>query len=325
MESIIPPFLLDYLLGDKTDLSFIVIDEAQRIASIGLVIKLLVDKYPELKIFVTGSSSLELVAGLFESMTGRAWNFSLFPISFEELAGQKNLIEALRLIPHHMVFGFYPDIINNPGQEKKILANLCEGALYKDVLAYQQIKKPVILEKLLQALALQLGSEVSYHELGQLLQTNPETIERYIDLLEKAFVIFRLQALSRNRRNEIKKSRKIYFLDLGIRNALIQNFAPLKLRNDVGGIWENFCILERMKTLSYHEKNVNRFFWRTHTQQEIDYIEEYDGKLHAYEFKWNPKAKTKIPKSFLEAYPGTEFKVIHPENIHEFTILNHNL
>ncbi len=243
--------------------SIIVIDEAQRIESIGLVIKLLVDKYPELKIFVTGSASLELAAGLFESMTGRAWTFSLFPISFEELVGSKNLTEALRL-----------------------------------------------------------GGEVSYHELGQLLQTNPETIERYIDLLEKAFVIFRLQALSRNKRNEIKKGRKIYFLDLGIRNALVQNFAPLKLRNDIGGLWENFCILERMKTLSYHEKNVNRFFWRTHTQQEIDYIEEYDGNLHAYEFKWNPKAKNKIPKSFLEAYPGTEVKVIHPENIHEFAILN---
>ncbi|MDQ3003323.1 MAG: ATP-binding protein [Fibrobacterota bacterium] len=303
------------------DAKIIVIDEAQRIDSIGLVVKILVDKYPELQILVTGSSALELADGLFESMTGRSWNFPLYPLSFEELAGKSKLVEALRLLPHRMIYGFYPNVVTSPGQEQKILINLCEGALYKDVLNYQQLKRPALLEKLLQALALQLGSEVSFHELGQLIQSNPETVERYIDLLEKAFVLFRLPALSRNRRNEIKRGRKIYFLDNGVRNALIQNFAPLTLRNDVGGLWENFCIVERMKTLAYHGKYVNRFFWRTHTQQKIDYIEEYEGKLHAYEFKWNPKAKTKIPKSFLEAYPGTEVRVITPDNFHEFAII----
>lgn len=303
------------------DARIVVINEAQRIDSIGLVVKLLVDKYPEIQILVTGSAALELAPGLYESMTGRAWNFSMYPLSFEELAAHAGLLETLKFLPIRMLYGFYPQVVTNPGQEQKILFNICEGALYKDVLTYQQIRKPALVEKLLRALALQVGNEVSYQELGQLIDSDPETVERYIDLLEKAFVIFRLQSLSRNMRNEIKRSRKVYFHDLGIRNAFIRNFIPLDMRADTGGLWENFCIVERMKTLEYHQKLINRYFWRTHTQQEIDYIEEYDGKLHAYEFKWNPKAKAKVPKTFLEAYPGSEVKVITPKNFEEFVII----
>ncbi len=299
----------------------VVIDEAQRIESIGLAVKMLVDRYPEIQIMVTGSSALELAHGLYESMTGRAWNLSLYPLSFEEMSAHSGYLDELKMLPIRLRYGYYPQVVTEPGHERKILANLCEGSLYKDILAYQQIRKPDLVVKLLRALALQLGNEVSYSEVGQLIDSDPETVERYIDLLEKSFVIFRLHSLSRNMRNEIKRGRKIYFYDLGIRNSLIQNFNPMALRTDAGGLWENFCILERMKTLEYHEKFVNRYFWRTHTQKEIDYIEEYDGKLHAYEFKWNPKAKVKTQRTFLEAYPGSEIKAITPKNFDEFVII----
>ncbi len=316
--AILNPENLKHALGAGTT---IVIDEAQRIESIGLVVKMLVDNYPEIQILVTGSSALELASGLYESMTGRAWNFSMFPLSFEEMVAHSGFMEEKSFLPIRMLYGYYPQVVTSPGLEHGILGNLSDGSLYKDILAYQQIRKPALVEKLLRALALQVGNEVSYPEVGQLINSDPETVERYIDLLEKAFVIFRLHSLSRNMRNEIKRSRKIYFYDLGIRNTLIQNFIPISLRADTGYLWENFCVVERMKTLEYHKKGVNRFFWRTHTQKEIDYIEEYDGKLHAYEFKWNPKAKAKNPKPFLEAYPGSEFKVITPNNFHEFVML----
>ncbi len=306
---------LKALIGEAETLVF---DEAQRIPSIGIIVKMIVDHYPEIKVLVTGSSALELANGIQESMTGRIWQLHLYPISFEELAEQNGFLDAFKLLEHHLRYGFYPDVVTHEGKEQEILLNLCNGYLYKDILAYQQVKKPALLEKLLQALALQIGNEVAYHELGQLLGLDSHTIERYIDLLEKAFVIFRLQALSRNMRNEIKRTRKIYFQDIGVRNALLNRFNLLAVRDDTGALWENFCIVERMKTLAYHGKYVNRFFWRTHTQQEIDYIEEYDGKLHAYEFKWNPKAKAKFPKAFLEAYPGSETQVITPKNIEEF-------
>ena len=282
---------------------------------------MLVDKHPEIQILVTGSSALELAHGLYESMTGRAWNLSMYPLSFEEMSAHSGFLDELKRLPIRLQFGYYPEVVTTPGQEQKILANLCDGALYNDILAYQQIRKPELVVKLLRAVALQLGNEVNYSEVGQLIDSDPETAERYVDLLEKAFVIFRLQSLSRNMRNEIKRSRKIFFYDLGIRNSLIQNFIPVSLRADIGGLWENFCIIERMKTLAYHEKYVNRYFWRTHTQKDIDYIEEYGGKLHAYEFKWNPKAKSKNPKTFLEAYPGSEYKVITPKNFDEFVMI----
>jgi uncharacterized protein len=299
----------------------VVFDEAQRIPSIGLVVKMIVDSIPEIKVLVTGSSALELAGGIQESMAGRKWELHLYPISFEELSGQNNFFEAKKLLEHRLRFGLYPQVVTRIGDEERNLRDLRNSSLYKDILAYQQVKKPAVLEKLVRALAHQIGNEVAYHELGQLVGLDPHTVERYIDLLEKAFILFPLQSLSRNMRNEIKRSRKIYFHDLGVRNAMISRFNPLEERDDTGMLWENFCIVERMKSLEYHQKFVNRYFWRTHTQQEIDYIEEYGGKLHAYEFKWNPAAKFKIPKTFLEAYPGSEVKVITPGNFHEFIML----
>lgn len=309
---------LSALIGNTDTLVF---DEAQRIPSIGLVVKMIVDNHKDKKVLVTGSSALELADGVQESMTGRKYELHMYPISFEEIAQQRGFLDAYKLLEHRLRYGFYPEVVTDTGREEENLRNIRNSYLYKDILAYQQVKKPAVLEKLLRALALQLGNEVAYHEAGQLVGLDPHTVERYVDLLEKAFVIFPLQALSRNLRNEIKKSRKIYFHDLGIRNAMINRFNPMEEREDIGALWENFCIVERMKTLEYHGKYVNRYFWRTHAQQEIDYIEEYGGKLHAYEFKWNPGAKTRFPKAFLEAYPGSEIKVITPRNMEEFVML----
>lgn len=299
----------------------VVLDEAQRIESIGLVVKLLVDSNPEIQFIITGSSALELAAGISESMTGRKYDLNLYPLSFGEMAAHIGLLEEIRMIEHRLTYGYYPDIVAQPGLEQVHLNELYGSYLYKDLLAYQQIKKPAVLEKLVKALALQLGNEVSFNEISQLVGLDKEAVERYIDLLEKAFVVFRLPALSRNMRNEIKRGRKIYFYDVGIRNAAINTYNPPGLRNDTGALWENYCIVERMKALEYAGKKVGRYFWRTTTQHEVDYIEEYDGKLYAYEFKWNPKAKVKTQKAFLEAYPGTEIKVITPKNIEEFALI----
>jgi predicted AAA+ superfamily ATPase len=303
------------------DAKTIVLDEAQLIPSIGLVVKLLVDYFPDVQVALTGSSALELASGINEPMTGRKYEFALYPLSFEEMTRHTSLLAESQLMPHRMVYGYFPQVVTQPGRAEENIKELRNGYLYKDLLAYQDIRKPALLEKLVQALALQVGSDVSYLELSQHLNLDKEAVERYIDLLEKAYVLFRLPALSRNMRNEIKRSRKIYFHDVGIRNAVISNFNPMEIRGDTGYLWENFCIVERMKTLAYHRKSVNRFFWRTYTQLEIDYVEEYGGKLYGYEFKWNPKAKAKIPKAFLEAYPGSEVKVITPKNFHEFAMI----
>ncbi|MBN1761430.1 MAG: ATP-binding protein [Chitinispirillaceae bacterium] len=308
---------LGTLLGKTTTL---VIDEAQRIENIGLTIKLIIDTLPGLQVVVTGSSALELSNTINEPLTGRKFELNLFGVSFGEMARHSNLLEERRLLEHRLIFGYYPEIVTHPGEEQELLNNLCASYLYKDILAYQQIKKPLVLEKLIQCLALQVGSEVSYRELGQMCGLDPVTVERYIDLLEKAFVLFRLPALSRNMRNEIKQGRKVYFYDNGIRNAIIKNFNPLSLRQDSGALWENFCIVERMKWLHHEMKFANRFFWRTHAQQEIDYIEERDGKLFAFEIKWNSRKRAVVPKSFSDAYPGSEAAVITPENLEAFIL-----
>jgi predicted AAA+ superfamily ATPase len=308
---------LKALIGEA---SLVVIDEAQRIENIGLAVKLLVDTYPRLQVLVTGSSSLELTNTINEPLTGRKYEFHLFPLSYEELAAHTGALEERRLLEHRMIFGYYPDVVVHEGSEQELLMNLCSSYLYKDLLAWQQIKKPMLLEKLLQGLALQIGNEVTYHELGQLAGIDTETAERYIDLLEKAFVVFRLPSLNRNMRNEIKKGRKVYFYDTGIRNALLKNFNPLAMRQDTGALWENFCIVERMKTNHYGLRFANRFFWRTVQQQEVDYLEEYNGVLHAYEFKWNPKRKNRFTRTFTTAYPGSTTAVITPENFEEFVM-----
>ena len=296
----------------------IIIDEAQRIKNIGVTLKLLADNFTDIQVIVTGSSSLELTGEVNEPLTGRKYEFFMYPLSFREMAEHTTLLEEKRMIDHRLVYGYYPEIVKNPGEEKELLSLLAGSYLYKDLFAWEQIKKPAVLEKLLQALALQLGNEVSYHELGQLIGADNQTIERYVDLLEKAFVIFRLTALSRNLRNELKKSRKIYFFDNGIRNAIIKNFNTPSLRNDCGALWENLMLSERMKANQYSNRLVNMWFWRTHAQQEIDYIEEYDGRLHAYEFKWNPAKKGRFSKTFLKAYPDSTTMPVTPDNYEEF-------
>lgn len=296
----------------------VIIDEAQRIHDIGLRMKLITDQIPEVQLVVTGSSAFELANSLNEPLTGRKWEYKLYPISFGEMVKHHGLLEEKRLLSHRMVYGYYPDVINNTGVEKEILKQLSDSYLYKDLLLLEQIKKSEGLIKLLQGLALQLGAQVSYNELSQLCGLDAKTVEKYIVLLEQAFIIFRLGSFSRNLRNELKKSRKIYFYDNGIRNALIVNFNQIENRTDTGALWENFLVSERIKYLAYSQKWVNYWYWRTKEQQEIDFIEEADGQLFAYEFKWNPLAKVKKPTSFTQAYPAAQFKVIHRDNFESF-------
>jgi predicted AAA+ superfamily ATPase len=296
---------------------FLIIDEAQRIPNIGLALKIIIDNIPNLKVLVTGSSAFELTDKINEPLTGRKIEIFLYPLSFAELVNHSNWLEERRLLEHRLIFGSYPEVVTNRGDEKTVLKRLSDAYLYKDILSFEKLKKSSVIVKLLQALALQLGSEVSYSELGQILGVDNQTVERYIDLLEKTYIVFRLQSFSRNLRNELKKSRKIYFYDNGIRNSLITNFTPLALRQDTGALWENYIISERKKYLSYNNIWTNCYFWRTHSQQEIDYIEDFDGVLHAYEIKWNAKKKPTLSKSFSKAYEHT-YNVINPENYDEF-------
>mgnify|MGYP002635603897 CR=1 FL=1 len=306
---------LKAIFGTK---KIIVIDEAQRIKDIGLRMKLITDQIPEVQLIATGSSAFELANQINEPLTGRKWEYTMYPVSFGEMVAHHGLLEEKRLLPHRMVFGYYPDVINNAGIEKEILKQLSNSYLYKDVLLLEQIKKPEGLIKLLQGLAFQVGSQVSYNELSKLCGLDAKTVEKYIVLLEQTFIVYRIGSFSRNLRSELKKSRKIYFYDNGIRNALIANFNQLELRQDVGALWENFVFSERMKYLQYQQKWTNTWYWRTKEQKEIDCIEERDGKLTAYEFKWNPEAKYKKPKLFLETYPQSEFKIIHKNNVEDF-------
>ena len=299
----------------------LVIDEAQYVENIGLSIKLIVDHIPDVQVIATGSSSFDLLNSVNEPLTGRKWEFQLFPISYDELLHENGIIKEKGLREHRLIFGSYPEVINNLGQERETLKLLTSSYLYKDLFMHEQLKKPQLIEKLVRALAFQVSSEVSYNELAQLIGADIQTIEKYIDLLEKAFIIFRLYGLSRNLRNEIKKSRKIYFYDNGVRNAVINNFNSLNSRNDIGALWENYIVSERFKFTHYHKMYMNRYFWRTHSRQEIDYLEEYDGIIHAHEIKWNTKKKVKFPKSFLSAYPESTTNIINPENFNDFLSL----
>jgi predicted AAA+ superfamily ATPase len=301
------------------DSELVMIDEAQRVINIGLTLKLITDQMPEIQLIVTGSSSFDLSNLVNEPLTGRKFEYQLFPLTLIELADHFGFIETNRNLYQHLVFGTYPDVINNPGNEPEILSNLVSSYLFKDVFLYQDIRKPEFIEQLLEALALQLASEVSFNELAQLLKTDAHTVQRYISLLEKAFIIFRLRSYSRNVRNELKKSRKIYFYDNGVRNAILGNYSPLKSRNDAGMLWENFFIAERMKFLHYKKIYAKCFFWRTTQQQEVDYLEEYNGKLTAYEIKWNPKKQVSFPLTFTRNYPDAKTYAINRDNFWEYT------
>lgn len=295
----------------------IFIDEAQRIKNIGLTLKMMHDRIQDVQVIVSGSSSLDLGDKLQESLTGRKWEYHLFPISWEEWYLHNDYLTVSQQLENRILFGMYPEVLNNPGSEEKILKELTNSYLYKDVMALSGIRKPDILEKLLTALAFQVGNEVSYNELSQLLGVDKNTISIYIELLEKAFVVYRLKPYNENQRNEIKTHRKIYFYDTGIRNAVISNFNPLALRNDKGALWENFVINERIKWIEYHEQNIHSYFWRARQGGEIDLLEKENGQLRAFEIKYNKQAKFKIPAAFANTYEAP-FVGIHPDNFLQF-------
>jgi predicted AAA+ superfamily ATPase len=298
----------------------IAIDEAQRIENIGLTSKLIIDQIPDVQLILTGSSAMELTNNFNEPLTGRKFEFKIFPFSFDELAKHTSQLEETRLLESRMIYGYYPEIVNNPGDEQERLISLISSYLYKDILSLGIIKKPELIQKLTLALALQIGSEVSLNELSRTLGADKNTISNYIDLLEKSYVIFSLRSFSRNLRNEIKKSRKIYFWDNGIRNSVINNFNSLELRTDTGALWENYFISERMKYLNNTRQNKNIYFWRTFQQSEIDYIEESAGNLDLFEIKWNEKAKVKSPKEFLNTYPNSKFNIINKMNFMKYLV-----
>ncbi|MHB9143269.1 MAG: ATP-binding protein [Paludibacter sp.] len=306
---------LKAIIGDA---ELIMIDEAQRVKDIGITLKLLIDNLPDKQVVVTGSSALELSNSINEPLTGRKFEYKMLPFSFAEMVNANGLLEESRLLEHRMIYGMYPDVVNNQGDEREVLTNIVSSYLYKDIFDFQDIRKPEIIEKLLQALALQVGSEVSINELAQLIGIDNSTILRYTDLLEKSYIIFHLNSYSRNIRNELKKSRKIYFYDNGVRNALISNLNPLGLRTDVCALWENFLLSERIKRNNYEGNYANCYFWRTTQQQEIDFIEDKDGILNCYEFKWNTTKKAKLTSTFATNYPNHTFKLINQDNYIDF-------
>lgn len=296
----------------------LVIDEAQKVDNIGLTLKLIVDNIKSVQVVASGSSAFELRSRLNEPLTGRKFEYQMFPISSSEIIDTFGLMEERRTLENRLVYGSYPDIVMHPEEARQYLTDLAQSYLYKDILSLDSIRKPQLLDKLLQALAFQIGSEVSTNELARTLQTDGKTIDKYIDLLEKCYVVFRLGGLSRNLRTELKRAKKIYFYDNGVRNAIIQQFAPVNLRDDIGALWENFFIAERMKRNHYSGYYCNRYFWRTTLQQEIDLIEESDGAMTAFEMKWNPTKKVLFSKSFTDAYNVKETVVITPDNYMEY-------
>lgn len=309
---------LSYMIGNN---KLIIIDEAQRIENIGLILKILHDTLPEIKVIATGSSSFELADKINEPLTGRKWEHLILPISFEEMVKHTDWITEKRQLHERLVYGYYPEIISNPNERRDLLQVLSGSALYKDILSWKNIKYPGRLAVLVRALAFQVGQQVSYNELAQVVQVDKETVERYINLLEKSYIVYRLNSYSGNLRNELKKSRKIYFYDNGLRNAAINDFRSVELRNDIDALWENWLMVERLKYLIRNKIYSNRYFWRTDNQQEIDYIEERDGQLFAFEYKWNKKAKAIINNTFMSNYPNAQGKIITLENVEEF-ILN---
>jgi len=307
---------LKSFLGDA---ELVVLDEAQRVLDIGMTLKLLVDTYPEIQIIATGSSSFDLSAKAGEPLTGRNFPYTLYPLSELELSVVHDPLYLRRTLEERLRFGQYPEIYTAESNDKeRLLGIIKKDYLLKDILAYGAIRGANKIMRLLQALALQIGHEVWPAELGNMLDMDRKTVESYLDILEQTFIIFRMPSFSRNLRKELGKRYKIFFYDLGLRNTLINNFNPLKLRNDVGQMWENYIIAERMKYHSYLQTSVNHYFWRTYDQQEIDLIEDKSGKITGYEMKWNPKRKHRVPKVFLSSYPGSKVEIITPDNYRNF-------
>ena len=304
------------IIGNYTTIFF---DEAQRIPGIGLILKIIHDQIKTVRVVVSGSSALEIANEINEPLTGRKWEFNLFPFSWNELQTHFGFVQNQKKISNYLIYGTYPEVITNANDAENVLKQIANSYLYKDLLQFKNIKKPEILDKLLLALALQIGSEVNYNELSRTVGVDRATIEQYISLLEKAFVVFRLAPLSRNVRTEMNTSRKIYFYDNGIRNTIIGNFKSLEFRQDVGALWENFMISERIKAQNYNKWHGRNYFWRTYQQQEIDWIEEIDSRFSASEFKWNDKKKNKsFAKTFIENYAIKTTLVVSPSNCDDF-------
>ena len=302
------------------DLVFI--DEAQRIPKIGLALKLLIDTNPDLTVIASGSSSFELANRIGEPLTGRSKTYTLFPVSIAELASHFGTIPVIQNLNQYLIYGTYPEVITceNQLEKKKYLTELRNAYLFKDILELENIRNSSKLIDLLKLVALQIGKEVSLNELSRSLGIAKNTIERYLDLLEKAFIIIRIRAYSTNHRKEISKSSRCYFWDNGVRNSVIQNFNDPSTRMDMGMLWENFCFIERLKKQHYEDIFCNTYFWRTYDQQEIDLIEECDGALFGFEFKWNPNKKATIPKAFTEYYPNAIFESVSPSNFLSFVM-----
>ena len=306
------------LRAEIGDADLILIDEAQRVKNIGITLKLIIDNFPEKQLVVTGSSAIELSNSINEPLTGRKYEYAMYPFSAEELINEFGAQDERRMLERRLVYGSYPEVVNNAGEEREVLTDLVGSYLYKDIFSFQDVRKPEVIEQLLQALALQVGSEVSFNELGRLLGLNSVTVQRYIDLLEKSFVVFHLRSFSRNVRSELKKSCKIYFWDNGVRNAIIGDFKSLGLRLDVGALWENYVISERLKHNAYNSFYGKSYFWRTQLQQEVDYVEDIDGALHAYEFKWSKTKQPRLTETFAKNYPDHTFEVVSPDNYQDF-------
>ncbi len=305
---------LKYFIGNH---KLVIIDEAQRVKNIGLTLKLLTDNFPDMQIIATGSSSFELSNSIIEPLTGRKLEFYLYPLSIEELKTVYSDLEINRLLENLIIYGMYPGIVLDGDNRDAYLKELARSYSYKDVLTYQNIRNHDALIKLLQALALQAGNEVSYNELSNLLGIDKKTVENYVQILEKAFIIFRLTSFNTNMRNELKRLRKIYFYDTGIRNALINNLNPLNLRQDTGALWENYIISERIKFLKNSGIDRRNYFWRSLSKQEVDYIEEEAGSIYGFEIKWK-EDRLRVPKPFLDAYPHAKCFLINSKNYMKF-------
>ena len=302
------------LLQSFGNKKLIILDEAQMIEEIGMICKQIIDAELGIQLILTGSSAFDMANLTQEPLTGRKWEYFLYPISCGEMIDYSGVPGFLKNLPQYLVYGMYPEVVTDLSRARQILSNLASSYLYKDVLALTGVKKPMLLEKILRAVAWQVGSEVSLTELSSIVNADAKTLDSYIHLLEQVYVVYRLGAHSGNLRNEISRKKKIYFYDNGVRNALIGNYALPDNRNDIGALWENFLITERKKLLAYNGFYGHTYFWRSKAEAEVDYIEEIDGKLYAYEFKWNPAAKAKFPSSFVEAYKPAKMEVIHRDN-----------
>jgi len=305
---------LKQLAGNK---KIVVIDEAQKIDKIGSILKLFADYIKDIQVIASGSSAFELRHSLNEPLTGRKFEYKLFPISFLEMVSFTDLLHEIRQLPQRLVYGYYPEIVTQPNDAERLLRFLSDSYLYKDIFLFRGIKKPEKMLELLKLLAWQLGSEVNSSELANTLKIDHQTVESYLEMLEQVFVIYKLPAYHTNQRSELKKSKKIYFNDLGIRNAIINDFRPIEIRNDAGALFENFIINEMRKQNEYKHIYANFYFWRNTDQREIDLVIEKNNTLHAYEIKWNPKSKARLTKSFTNIYGETPFLVIHRDNFFE--------